>query len=146
MKGLLGIWKLILIQDTDGWRGPSPYGPHPDGRIIFTPQGYMTALVTNTDNYALFPSGVWSQADNQTRADISRGVLTYEGKYTVYQDMNDTRVRILVEVALDPSWIGTNTTRAIDMWKEGDRELLMLTPIYSNNTRSGSHLTWEKYL
>ena len=52
---LLGTWRLVSIEDTmkDGKVQPSTqFGPHPQGFIMYEPDGHMCATIANGDRPA----------------------------------------------------------------------------------------------
>jgi hypothetical protein len=52
---LVGTWKLVSIEDTmkDGKVQPSAqFGPHPQGFIMYEPDGHMCATIVDGDRPA----------------------------------------------------------------------------------------------
>src|ERR1017187_1224239 len=63
---LLGSWKLVSIEDTmtDGKVQPSTqFGPHPQGFIMYEPDGHMCATIANGDRPAWKDPGKATDAE-----------------------------------------------------------------------------------
>ncbi len=98
---VLGVWKLVSyeveIQST-GAREPV-LGKSPTGFLIFTPEGRMAVLHTG--------EGRKGAATDQDRADLFKSMIAYTGMYRVLNDRWITKV----DVAANPTWVGTEQTR-----------------------------------
>ena len=50
-EALIGAWQLVACVETDVETGEIflPMGPHPEGFILYTPDGYMSAQLSSPD-------------------------------------------------------------------------------------------------
>ena len=132
---LLGVWKLqtyeIEFQDT-GEREAS-FGAHPNGFIIFTPEGRMMAVLTAEDRKV-------PQTDAD-RVAAFRSMYAYSGIYRLEDDRWITRV----DTAWNESWVGTDQVRLYRL----DGDTLTVTsnwrtyPNYDGRIARG-FLTWVR--
>ncbi len=108
---LIGVWTLedTYAEDDDGNRTPA-LGDDPIGRIMYTADGYMTAMTGRGDRQ--LPATDASEADKAAAFD---SYMTYAGRWT----LRDNVVTHQIEYATNPNWIGTARDRAID--HQGDR-------------------------
>ncbi|WP_228489079.1 lipocalin-like domain-containing protein [Raineyella fluvialis] len=68
---LIGAWKLVshVERPVDGGADRYPMGEHPQGIILYTPDGYMSAQLM-TPGRPAFASGDWFDAtDEEVRAE-----------------------------------------------------------------------------
>lgn len=78
VEQLLGTWQLVSIEDTiAGKAGPAvDLGAHPQGLLMYTPDGHMCATLVEGDRSA------WKDPTNPTDAERSpttiRSLLTLE--------------------------------------------------------------------
>lgn len=108
---LIGVWTLedTYAEDDDGNRTPA-LGDDPIGRIMYTADGYMTAMTGRGDRQ--LPATGASEADKAAAFD---SYMTYAGRWT----LRDNVVTHQIEYATNPNWIGTVRDRTIDY--QGDR-------------------------
>lgn len=108
---LVGVWTLeaTYSEDEDGNRTPV-LGDDPQGRIIYTADGYMCAM-TGRGARALPAEGA-NEADKAAAFD---SFMTYSGRW----QLSGNVVTHHIDLATDPNWIGTSRERTID--HQGDR-------------------------
>ena len=108
---LVGVWTLeaTYTEDDDGNRTPV-LGENPQGRIMYTADGYMTAMTGRGDRQ--LPASGASEADKAAAFD---SFMSYAGRWT----LNDKVVTHQIEYATNPNWVGTARDRSID--HQGDR-------------------------
>ncbi len=108
---LVGVWTLeaTYTEDDDGNRTPV-LGENPQGRIMYTADGYMTAMTGRGDRQ--LPASGASEADKAAAFD---SFMSYAGRWT----LNDKVVTHQIEFATNPNWVGTARDRSID--HQGDR-------------------------
>ena len=108
---LVGVWTLedTYAEDDDGNRTPA-LGDNPQGRIMYTSDGYMTAMTGRGDRQ--LPATGASEADKAAAFD---SYMNYAGRWT----LRDNVVTHQIEYATNPNWIGTTRERSID--HQGDR-------------------------
>ena len=107
---LIGVWTLegTYTQAEDGTRTPT-WGDEPKGVIIYTADGWMTAITGRGDR-TLPPD-----ADAEAKAAAFDTYLNYAGRWT----LDGNVVTHHIELATDPNWVGSARNRTID--HQGDR-------------------------
>ena len=134
-KQLVGVWKLrtyeVEFQDTN--ERTKPFGEHPNGYGIFTPEGRTMAILTAEDRKV-----------PQTDADRALAFTTmvaYTGIYRVEGDHWVTKV----DTSWNESWNGTEQIRFFQL--DGDE--LQITsnwrpyPLFDGRVARGL-LTWSR--
>src|ERR1700693_165845 len=98
---LVGVWKLqtydVEFQDTGEHK--SPFGAHPNGIGIFTPEGRTMGILTAEKRKA-------PQTDAD-RAEAFRSMVAYSGIYRLEDDRWITKV----DITWNEAWIGTEQIR-----------------------------------
>lgn len=126
---LHGVWKLTAfsVYTSAGTLISSPYGPTPVGRLVLGADGYMSCALTDPALSIPLPTP-WAAGSDAAVASVARGMTTYCGAYTVYEEEGETWFRTEVEMCLDPSWVGTGQVRRVELVGAGGREVLTLRP------------------
>jgi hypothetical protein len=126
MKSIVGTWRLVAAaaHDPAGNPMPTPYGAKGLGRVCFTAEGRMMAVVC--DGRPALPPG------------IARDYSSYCGNYTFDGDRLVTRV----DAASDPARIGTDQVRDVSF--DGERMVLRPPPRQGAGGTEQRVLTWEK--
>jgi len=106
---LVGLWRLVSFQREYQASGDREYpmGNMPAGYIHFLPEGRMTVVITG--------EGRKAATTDQDRAGLFNTLVAYTGPYRVDGDKWIT----MVEVSMNPAWVGTEQTRAFQI--SGDR-------------------------
>jgi hypothetical protein len=130
---LLGIWKLLsvdLIKD-EGQPIAQPTGSNPLGRLVSSPEGYASVLLTNPDlGREAFKDGVeWRQTTDTAAATVAKVATSYSGPFHFSTDAGTPTLIAKVEVSLDPNWIGTDQAREFSLREEGGKKILVLVPV-----------------
>lgn len=138
---LVGVWKLVSYVATDAQSGESlfPFGEHPNGYLIYTAGGRMSALLTVETRRPLSGANRIT-APMEDRADAFSTSSSYMGTYRWEGD----RVIHHVDIAVNPNWVGTEQVRQARL--EGNHLTLITPPL---NTRPDgklriSTLVWER--
>src|SRR5262249_14400968 len=126
MPSIVGTWRLIAAaaKDASGKPLPTPYGGKGMGRVAFTADGRMMAVVC--DGRPSLPDG--------TRRDYS----SYCGNYTFDGSQLVTRV----DAASDSARIGSDQVRGVSF--ESDNRMVLRPP--ARQSTAGDEfreLTWE---
>src|ERR1700680_706720 len=81
---LIGAWRLVSCVETDVKTGEAflPMGEHPQGFILYTPDGYMSAQLSAPDR-RYFESGDMYQGAPEEYASAGISYLAYSGPYYV---------------------------------------------------------------
>lgn len=128
-QDLIGAWTLegSYIEHDDGTQTPT-WGDDATGLIVYTADGYMTAITRRGDRS--LPDG----ADAAAKAAAFDSYLNYGGRWT----LSGNTVTHHIEHALDPRWVGTARDRTID--HQGDRM------VFSGLSGDGSNaiIVWRR--
>ncbi|PWN26360.1 hypothetical protein BDZ90DRAFT_261669 [Jaminaea rosea] len=102
---LVGTWRLTTfdaVYVSDPSQRKKQMGDQPNGLLVYSPDGYMSALMTSSDPEVHLPKA------------------GYAGKWTV----EDDRVHHHVETSTQDAWVGTTLSRKIEL---KGQELLLTT-------------------
>ena len=123
---IVGTWKLVraTAKDGDGAAMPEPYGGKGIGRVTFTADGRMQAVVC--DGRKELPPG------------IARDYSSYAGNYT----FDGSKLVTRVDAASDPSRVGGDQVRGVRI--EGDLVVLTPPPRDKGGAQEYRELTWQK--
>jgi len=128
-EDLIGAWHLVdnYVENPDGTRTPTR-GPHPTGLIMYTADGYMSAITR------------WRDRDlgDATAADKERMFDTYSN-YAGRWSLEGNTVTHHIEHALNPNFVGNSRDRTID--HQGDR--MVFSGLGSDGV-SNAIIIWEK--
>jgi Lipocalin-like domain len=105
-----GVWTVVAYTTLDQQTGVTtqPFGEHPTGTAIYSPSGHMAILVTARTREAASGTGA---ASNAARASLLDSMYAYTGTYT----MKGETVTIHVDSAWQPSWVGTDRVRTMQI-------------------------------
>jgi len=138
---VVGVWKLVSYVATDPQSGESvlPFGEHPNGYLIYTTGGRMSALLT-AQTRGLLSGANRVTAPAEDRAEAFSTSSSYMGTYRWEGD----RVVHRVDIAENPNWVGTDQVRQAKL----ERNRLTLTTPPLNTRPDGklriSTLVWER--
>ena len=106
---LVGLWRLREFAREYQATGEREYpmGNMPAGYIHFSPEGRMTVVITG--------EGRKAPTTDQDRVGLFNTLVAYTGPYRVDGDTWIT----MVEVSMNPAWVGTELTRMFQI--SGDR-------------------------
>src|SRR5258708_38485999 len=101
MNFLVGTWKFISYLRTDPETGKSAnvMGEHPNGYLIYTPEGRMMVIVVADDRKP--PTA------DEDRIALHKHMVAYSGRYTV----DGGQVVHHVDVSWNQAWTGTALVR-----------------------------------
>lgn len=137
----IGAWRLVSagFQSEDGSVAQSPYGPEPEGILMYDAQGSMSAQLANKNRSA------FAVADRMagTPGEIKAAFESYQAYYGHYKiDEREQMVTHTVTQALLPNWVGTEQRR---YYKFKDGRLILRTPPMTIGGQSVTgELVWEK--
>ena len=134
---LIGAWRLVTYEAHAGDEVSYPLGEDAAGYIMYTPDGYMSVLITAAGRPNFASDDILGGTDEEKLAAAST-FLAYCGRYEYLGD----RVIHKIETAFYPNRVGTEQTRYVH--QEGD-ELVLTTPpmVIRGQSRSG-RLIWER--
>ncbi len=132
---LVGTWKLLsaVHEDVATKERKQVYGEHPNGYIVFTPEGRVFVILT--------ADGRKVPQSEQERAAALISMSAYTGMYRLQGDKFITKV----DVASNEAWKGTDQVR---LYRIDGNKLYIETAPFSAPTFGGSMvrgiLTWER--
>jgi hypothetical protein len=139
-KKLLGAWHLVsyTATSTDG-EVIHPLGPTPNGLIVYTPQGYMSAQLARGDRPPMRSARLEDAAADEL-AQAAAGYVAYGGPFEV---VDPTTVEHHVTTSLFPNWIGRSQVRKVSF--EGSLlKLSVATPTRLWGAQRTAELTWSR--
>ena len=112
-----GTWKLVSAVNSmpDGQK-IDVFGSKPNGRVIFSPDGYFTVLFMR-DGLPKFATGNRQKGTPEENQAIVQGSLGYSGTYSV--DAKDKALVMNVDASTFPAWTGEAQRRKYTI--EGDQ-------------------------
>jgi hypothetical protein len=130
-EDLIGAWTLegSYVEESDGSRTPT-WGDDPKGVIMYTADGYMTAITRRGDR--TLPAASASADDKAAAYD---SYLNYAGRWT----LAGNTVTHHIEHALDPNAVGTSRDRMIE--HQGDR---MVFSGLSGDGKRNAVIVWRR--
>ena len=137
---LVGAWRLVAwtIEYPATGRVTQPFGPAPDGLLVYTPDGHMSAALQRPGRPRLSRADPHAVSDAEKAAAFA-GYLTYAGRWSVA----DGCVVHAVDVALNPNLIGTRQVRRISL--AGDQLELGAEEALEASGQSRRHrILWQR--
>lgn len=137
-QALLGSWRLLECEHrhSDG-SVEYPFGPKPDGRLVYLPDGRMIVLIIDPARPKA-RSEQFFEAVNSELADAARGCVAYSGRW----EIRGNEIVHHIEMSMFPNWIEKSLIRAFEM---NDRRLNLTTaPFTINGVEYTAGLVWEK--
>src|SRR3954471_20234651 len=140
-KALLGAWRLVSYKATAVEDGGvvEPFGPRPQGLIVYTPSGHMSAQIMRPGRPA-FREGRLEKGMPGELTAAALGYLAYGGTYGVPED--DLVVHH-VQLSLFPNWVGAPQVRVV-AWDGPRLRLALREPALIWGARRDGVLVWER--
>ncbi|MDN0083908.1 lipocalin-like domain-containing protein [Crenobacter sp. SG2305] len=139
---LIGAWKLVsyVEQPVDGSEPFHPFGEEPQGIIMYTPDGYMSAQLCRQDRVP-FASGDWFKGTAAEYEAEANSYIAYTGPFQVDEEKQSLTHSMFI--SLFPNWIGQTQPRVVKI--EGDiLSLSTASPINSGGKLVNSYLRWQR--
>jgi hypothetical protein len=115
-------------------------GEKPEGIIMYTPDGYMSAQLMHPDR-PKFASGDWFRGSDKEIREEALGYIAYGGPF--HTDEEKQTLTHSMFVSLFPNWLGQTQPRLVKI--EGDMlHLSTAAPIKSGGKETNSYLTWKR--
>jgi hypothetical protein len=138
-KDIEGSWRLRSweIRSSAGRGVTAPFGDCPEGLLVYTPDGWMSATVCRGDRAPLPAGSSPRKVDERLVAEAYRSYFHYAGPYRVEADT----VVHTVRYSLNPNFVGTEQFRKMRI----DGPLLTLTGIdRAGNAERHHELVWQR--
>ena len=139
---LIGAWQLVSYEErpVDGSESFFPMGPTPMGLIMYTPDGFMSAQLSQQDRKS-FASGDWFKATDDEFRNEATTYIAYSGPFN--GDEQNQHLTHSMFISLFPNWIGQTQPRVVRI--EGDHLFLSTaSPILSGGKIVNSPLEWRR--
>jgi hypothetical protein len=139
---LVGAWKLVsyVEKPVDGSAPFYPMGEKPEGIIMYTPDGYMSAQIMHPGR-PKFASGDWFRGTEEEIKEEALGYIAYCGPF--HTDEHKQTLTHTMFVSLFPNWRGQTQPRVVKI--EGNMlHLSTAAPIKSGGKETNSYLTWKR--
>src|SRR5579863_2347575 len=108
---LVGVWRLMSYTDEqEGQEARFPFGPQPEGFLIYTPDGFVSAQLMKPGR-SLFQSKDWNGGTAQEYQESGSGYIAYCGRFEV--DEEKETVTHIPSVALVPNLIPQRQVRSV---------------------------------
>lgn len=135
-RQLVGTWKLTswMVQIVGG-ELIEPYGPNPNGRLVMTPEGHWSVIVTGANRKA----GITPDE----KAALMDTMLAYFGTYSIDGD----RITVDVEMSSNEIYVGPLEQQTRFFTLDGDK-LVLRTPEIISAVKPGQKVVgivgWER--
>lgn len=139
---LIGAWKLVsyVEKPVDGSADSYPLGENPQGIIMYTPDGFMSAQLCSSGR-TNFASGDWFKGTAQEYEAEASTYIAYTGPFHV--DEEKQTLTHTMFISLFPNWAGQTQPRVVSI--EGDfLNLSTASPIQSAGKTVNSYLQWKR--
>jgi hypothetical protein len=141
-ESLIGAWRLVSSVETDVKTGAldHPLGDKPEGLILYTPDGYMSAQLSAADRPS-FEIGDMYNGKPEEYVAAGRSYLAYSGPY--YVDEANKIVEHKMFVSLFPNWKGQRQARIVSL---DDKELHLIPnrPLMFNGSLKMATIIWRR--
>ncbi|MDM0028893.1 lipocalin-like domain-containing protein [Variovorax saccharolyticus] len=140
---LVGTWFLIsfVVRRTDGSEIREPWGPTPTGRLIYTAEGHVAAVLTKPDRRRFVSADPTGGAPEEIK-EAFEGLEAYAGRYEF--DESTSTVRHYTDVARLPSWQGGSVERFVIL--QGNELTLYTEPMMIRGVEVVLTLVWRRGL
>jgi hypothetical protein len=141
-ESLIGAWRLVSLVETDVKTGEAyrPLGDQPQGLILYTPDGYMSAQLSAAGR-PNFASGDMYKGEPQEYAAAGLSYLAYSGPY--YVDEARRVVEHEMFVSLFPNWRGQRQVRIVKL-NENELHLSPNEPQLFNGSLRTAAIVWRR--
>ncbi|GAB7262001.1 lipocalin-like domain-containing protein [Dickeya ananatis] len=139
---LIGAWRLVsyIERPRDGSPLRQPMTDRPQGLILYTPDGYMSAQLCSPDR-PRFASGDWFVASPEEFEAEATTYIAYSGPWELGEQ--DGTITHGMDVSLFPNWYGQRQLRRVRI--EGDRLFLSsVEPVRSSGVEIDATLEWQR--
>jgi hypothetical protein len=138
---LIGVWALVSYRDEQpGKEDADPFGTEPQGFLIYTADGFVSAQLMKPGRSA-FHSSDWHHGTPEEYEESGSGYIAYCGTYEV--DEQKVTVTHIPSVSLLPNLIHGRQCRSIDL--ERDRLVLRAVGVpAAGGVDVTSRLEWKR--
>jgi hypothetical protein len=139
-EALAGGWRLVrwTIEYPATGRLTQPFGPAPEGLLIYTADGCMSAAMQRPARPRLSRANVGAVSDAEKAAAFEACVL-YAGRWHVA----GREVHHQVELAMNPNLLGTRQVRGARL-RDGELELTAEEPLEQAGSVRIHRILWRR--
>ena len=139
---LIGAWTLISYVERDIATGieSHPWGEHPLGLILYTPDGYMSAQLQRPERTP-FAGGDLLRATPEEYAAAGSSYVAYSGRFFV--DEINKSLSHEMAVSFFPNWFGQRQVRLVEV-NEERLQLSTKEPLRLHGVLKRVTLTWRR--
>lgn len=139
---IVGGWRLAdwRTEYSDGRAPTLPFGDHPEGLLVYSPDGWMNASICRA-NRPVMSSASLKHAPVNERLDAIDTFMNYGGPFS-FPDADHVRHEVVI--ALYPNLIGTDQIR---LMRFTDRNTLVLSAqdtLPGTDVQRTHSLTWKR--
>ncbi|MBT2373064.1 lipocalin-like domain-containing protein [Pseudomonas fluorescens] len=139
---LVGAWALLSFTETNSTTGVEsfPMGPDPQGILLYTADGYMSAQLCTTSRDGFRSNDMYLGTGAEYMAS-GKTYLAYSGPYHF-----DERTGVLeheMAVSFFPNWAGQRQVRSASLY-EDLLYLATVTPMSFNGSMKTAQLVWRR--
>ena len=138
-KGLVGTWKLVLLEFRSDGQVVYPVGRDATGLLMYDPAGWMSQQLMRPGRPAFSSGDPLCGSPEEIKAAFE-GYLAYGGTYTV----NEAHEVVThhVTTCLFPNWVGTDQRRFYKL--SGDRLIISAPTVLVAGHLMDVMLIWER--
>lgn len=138
---LVGSWKLQRwVSVGDDGSVALPFGEHPEGILVYAPDGTMITTLAPADRPPLSSLDPITGGSPDERLLAAETFVAYSGRFVD----DGTDVTHIVEMSLYPNWVGTRQLRHVRLSDDGHELELSTDPFTLAGRRSVQRLTWVR--
>ena len=134
---IVGTWELVSVERRAGdGTITHPLGDAPVGRLTYTDEGYMQAILMPGDRAAFESGDIYGTPEERQRG--AENFVAYAGRY----EQRGNSVFHYPDASYFPNWVGQELSRTID--RNGDRMTLATEPEKAGGDDSAAVLVWQR--
>jgi len=139
---LVGTWRMIGPDTDPEFRAEmlARYSERSDGLVIFSPDGWMSAIVCHGGRDPLPGNPAWqSEAPIEAQLAAFGSYISYAGRWRLENGKLITKVHF----ALNPNWVGGEQVRDIELRDDGTLQLVV-TRTWPNGKAVAVRIDWAR--
>jgi hypothetical protein len=139
-QALVGAWQLVEwhIEYPPGERRTQPFGPAPEGLLLYTADGHMSASMQRPARRRLSRANVGAVTAEE-KAGAFDACVQYAGRWRV----SGTIVQHEVDVAMNPNLLGTRQVREA-LLRGDELELRAVEPLEAPGSARVHRILWRR--
>jgi len=141
-KDIIGTWLLVDRGASEAQQAAvlERYGEHSEGVAVLSPEGWLVATLGRGDRARLPGDPAWhADAPDAARLAAFDSFVSYAGRFRV----EDGRLITRVAFALNPSWVGGEQVRDVELRPAGTLRLIV-TRTWPNGEDVKVWIDWRR--